>query len=175
MAQTLRPPEHLTPFHDREHFDNGRHPSLNEWLRYQAIGSEGLSARTYVICPADEPALVVGYYAISAALVERSELPAAKLRRGMPSNVPVLLIGRLAVDRRWQGRGLGRGLLVDAVRHCVDISRMAGVRAIMAHAIDEEAVAFYLEYGFIRSPAGERAMLLPIETAAQLIEASSKR
>jgi GNAT superfamily N-acetyltransferase len=159
----IRPPERLTPEHDVGAFSNGRHPALDVWLRERALASEGLSARTYVICAA--PSRVVGYYALSAAMEERMNLPSAKLRRGMPEQVPLILLGRLALDVSVQGRGLGTDLLADAIRRCLAASDIAGVRGIVAHAIDDDAARFYSHHGFVPSPLGERVMLLPIETA----------
>src|SRR5258708_6620016 len=100
-------PELLAPRHEIARFTNGAHPSLDQWLRERARSSEGLSARTYVTCPTDDPDRVVGYFSISAAVEQRNALPSAKLRRGMPEQIPLLLIGRLAVDAQWQGRGAG--------------------------------------------------------------------
>lgn len=100
---------------------------------------------------------------------ERQALPRAKLRRNMPLRIPLLLIGRLAVDASVQGRGLGGDLLADAIRRCCAASEIAGIRAIVAHAIDEDAVRFYQHYAFVLSPLGERVMLLPIETAKAAI------
>jgi ribosomal protein S18 acetylase RimI-like enzyme len=164
----LRAPERLTARHDVSSFDNGKHPSLDVWLRERALTSEGLSARTYVICDAATPNRVVGYYAISTAMEQRIALPSAKLRRGMPEQIPLLLIGRLAVDRNFQGIGLGRELLSNALNRCVAASNIAGARGIVAHAIDNEAVHFYERHGFQVSPLGERVMLLPIEFARTL-------
>lgn len=161
----ILPPERLTSRHDVSGFSNGKHPTLDSWLKERALASEGLSARTYVISPADQPLRVVGYYAISTAMEERQALPSAKLRRGMPQQVPLLLIGRLALDASVQGRGLGADLLADAVRRCCAAAEIAGARAIVAHAIDDDAVAFYLHHGFVHSSLGERVMVLPIETA----------
>src|ERR1039458_2234721 len=139
----LRAPERLTARHDVSSFDNGKHPSLDVWLRERALTSEGLSARTYVICDAATPNRVVGYYAISTAMEQRIALPSAKLRRGMAEQIPLLLIGRLAVDRNFQGIGLGRELLSNALNRCVAASNIAGARGIATHAIDNEAVRFY--------------------------------
>jgi hypothetical protein len=105
----LLAPEPLAARHDASQFANGVHPSLDRWLRERARSSEGLSARTYVVCPAAEPNRVVGYFTISAASEQRSALPSAKLRRSMAEEVPLLLIGRLAVDARSRGQGLGVG------------------------------------------------------------------
>lgn len=165
----LRGPEPLAPRHDVSRFTNGVHPSLDQWLRERARASEGLSARTYVVCSANEPDRVVGYFAISTAVEQRSALPSAKLRRGMPEQVPLLLIGRLAVDAGWRGRGAGSALLVDALRRCLAASEIAGVRGVVAHAVDEIAVDFYERHGFVRCPSGERVMLMPIESVRSLV------
>jgi GNAT superfamily N-acetyltransferase len=165
----LRAPEPLVARHDATRFANGLHPSFDQWLRERALASEGLSARTYVVCTTEEPERVVGYFSIAAAVEQRAALPSAKLRRGMPEQVPLLLIGRLAVDTQWQGRGLGSALLGDALRRCLAASVIAGARGVVAHAIDEAAVGFYERHGFIRSPLGERVMLMPIETLRTLI------
>lgn len=162
-------PEPLAPRHDVSRFLNGLHPSLDQWLRERARSSEGLSARTYVVCLAAEPDRVVAYYSISTALEQRHVLPSAKLRHGMPEQVPLLLIGRLAVDAQWRGRGLGSALLADALRRCLAASEIAGVRGVVAHAIDEAAVLFYERHGFVRSPLGERVMLMPIETVRAMV------
>jgi len=165
------PPERLTSQHDLSTFQNGVHASLDDWLRDRALASEGLSARTYVICDAGTPARVVGYYAISTAMEQRIALPNARLRRGMPEQVPLLLIGRLAVDRAFRGLGLGTELLSDALRRCLAASDIAGARGVVAHAIDDDAARFYQHHGFMLSPLGERVMLLPIETVRALFKA----
>ena len=164
----VRPPERLNVGHDVSGFRNGKHLSLDDWLRNRALAGEGLSARTYVVCDAGAENRVVGYYAISTAMEERIALPSAKLRRGMPEQVPLLLVGRLAVDRAFQGIGLGGDLLSDALRRCLAVSEIAGVRAVVAHAIDDAAISFYQRHGFILSPLGERVMLMPMETVQAL-------
>jgi GNAT superfamily N-acetyltransferase len=123
---------------------------------------------TYVICEAGGPARVIGYYAISSAMEQRIALPNAKLRRGMPEQVPLLLIGRLAIDRRFQGLGLGSALLSDALQRCLSASEIAGVRGVVVHAIDDDAVGFYQRHGFVPSPLGNRVMLMPIELVRAL-------
>lgn len=165
MSQSILRPERPTDQHDVAAFSNGKHPTLDEWLKKRALIGEGLSARTYVICERAQPTRVIGYYAISTAMEERHALPTAKLRRHLPHQVPLLLIGRLALDNSVQGRGLGADLLADAIRRCCAASEIVGVRAIIAHAIDDDAVRFYRRHGFVLSPLGERVMLLPIEAA----------
>ncbi len=88
----------------------------------------------------------------------------------MPEQVPLLLIGRLAVDRAFQGLGLGSELLSDALRRCLSASEIAGARGVVAHAVDDDAVRFYQRHGFMLSPLGERVMLLPIEMVRALFE-----
>ncbi|MTJ83803.1 MAG: GNAT family N-acetyltransferase [Telmatospirillum sp.] len=161
-------PERLALKHDLARFRNGRHPSLDDWLTRRALASEGLSARTYVVCARDEPERVIGYYAISTAMEQRLTLPTAKLRRDMPDEIPLLLVGRLALDQEWQGLGLGSALLSDALQRCLVASEIAGVRAVVVHAIDDEAATFYRHHGFLASPLGERALVMPIETLRAL-------
>jgi len=165
----IHPPERLNQSHDLAEFECGNHPSLDTWLRERARASEGVSARSYVICDAAVPGCVVGYYAISTAMEARAALPSARMRRGMPDLVPLLLIGRLAVDRHFQGFGLGSNLLSDGLRRCLAASEIAGVRAVVAHAIDDGAVGFYRRHGFVSSPLGERVMLMPIEVVRRLL------
>jgi GNAT superfamily N-acetyltransferase len=162
-------PERLGSHHDLTRFRNGRHDSLDSWLRDRAIASEGLSARTYVACAAQTPTRVIGYYAISTAMVHRAALPTAKPRRGMPEEIPVLLLGRLAVDADYQGNGLGTDLLIDALRRCLIAAETAGARGVITHAIDDAAMAFYVRHGFVQCPLGERTMLMAIETVRALV------
>ncbi|WP_255406201.1 GNAT family N-acetyltransferase [Novosphingobium sp. CF614] len=154
--------------HDVHAFANGRHASLDLWLAERGIVSEGTSARTYVVCDADRPGRVVGYSTITTAMEERAALPTARLRRGMPDKVPLLLIARLAVDAAFQGIGLGADMLADALRRCAAASEIAGVRAVVVHAIDDDAVGFYERHGFVASPLGERILLMPIEAVRAL-------
>jgi GNAT superfamily N-acetyltransferase len=170
LPARVTPPERLTEQHNVSGFENGRQPSLDQWLRERALASEGFSARTYVICAADSPGRVVGFYALATGMEQRIALPSARLRRGMPEQVPILLIGRLAVDQRFQGLGLGSELLADALRRCLSASEIAGARAVVTHAIDEDAVRFYQRRGFVLSPLGSRVMVMPIETVRASLE-----
>jgi GNAT superfamily N-acetyltransferase len=165
----FRAPEPIAATHDVSRFSNGVHPTLDDRLRVRARSSEGLSARTYVVCRCERPDRVVGYFSISTAVEQRSALPSAKLRRGMPEHVALLLIGRLAVDAEWRGRGLGSALLADAMRRCLAASEIAGARGIVAHAIDDTAVGFYEAHGLVRCPLGGRVMLMPIEAVRALV------
>jgi ribosomal protein S18 acetylase RimI-like enzyme len=166
----VRFPERLTAQHVLSAFQNGRHPTLDDWLRNRALASEGLSARTYVVCSIDPPASVVGYYVISTAMEQRLAMPTARLRRGMPEQIPLLLIGRLAIDHAFQGMGLATELLSDALRRCLAASEIVGTRGVVVHAVDDQAIGFYQLHGFVLSPLGERVLLMPIETVRALFE-----
>ncbi len=170
----VSPPERLRSNHDRLSFHNGKHASLDEWLRNRALAGEVLSARTYVVCAGDAPNRVVAYYAISTAMEQRIALPNATLRRGKPEQVPLLLIGRLAIDERYRGKGLGTDLLRDALRRCLAAADIVGARGVIAHGIDEEATGFYRHHGFSVCPLGERIMLMPIETVRALLGREGK-
>lgn len=165
--RTLKAPAHLSSSHQTDRFDCGK-SALNDWLREHAGRSEGRTARTFVVC---EGAEVVGYYCISGGSIERSALP-PKMRReqGQPNQIPVVIIGRLARDLRYRGTGLGEDLLQDALRRAVGASETIGVRAILVHALDDEACAFWKDKGFIESPLGSRTFYLAIETAIAALE-----
>lgn len=158
----LSAPAPLTSAHDVSRFDCEK-PALNDWLRNSASESEGRTARTYVVCASDRA--VVGYYCISTGSVERRALP-AKMKRaqGLPHQVPVAIIGRLARDKDYAGKGLGKDLLQDALRRILTASRIVGVRAVLVHALDEEAAKFWTAHEFIECPIGSRTFYLPVET-----------
>lgn len=158
----LSSPEPLSADDDAGAFDCGN-ALLNDWLRDQALASEGRSARTYVV---KDDARVAGYYCLSTGGVARESVP-RKIRHGLPRLVPVMVLGRLAVDMRYQRLGIGRGLLKDALLRTLQVSREVGVRALLVHAIDDEAKAFYAARGFIEFPAGTRTLFLPVETIAR--------
>ena len=123
--------------------------SLNEWLRRQALKNELAGAsRTFVVC---DGTTVVGYYALAVGSVIRQGAP-GRIRRGMPEPIPVMVLARLAVALDWQGKGLGIGLLRDAIFRTMAVSRQAGIRAMLVHAISSEAKEFYQRHGFLESP-----------------------
>lgn len=131
--------------HDAAGFDSGV-PSLDEWLRKTApVAAAAGTAATWVVCRGTR---VVGYYALATGSVTRRDTP-ARLGRGQPDPVPVLLLARLALDRREQGTGLGADLLQDALGRTVAGARNYGARAIVVDAIDDRVVAFYRHHGFV--------------------------
>ena len=161
----LTPPQPIADRHDVSRFDCGK-PPLNDWLRQRALKNEGLASRCFVVCEGDE---VVGYYALSAGSVGSTAVPGA-LRRNMPRSIPVLVLGRLAVDGRRHGKGIGAALLEDALRRALTVAESVGARAILVHAIDRDIVPFYTQYGFKAFPEGELTLFLPIgDVAAALV------
>ena len=124
-------------------------PSLDEWLKRRARANQASGAsRTYVVC---EEQRVAGYYALASGAVAIEEA-SRRLRRNMPDPVPVAVLGRLAVDRRFQNHGLGRAMIRDAASRVVQAAGLIGIRGILVHAISPEARAFYLAVGFEASP-----------------------
>lgn len=159
-APKLSPPVPLTADHDLSAFDCGE-AALNDWLRHQALKNESRFSRTYVVCTDNQ---VVAYFCIAAGAVERMAAP-GKVRRNAPSNIPVSVIGRLAVSRDHAGKGLGADILADALRRIALASQSIGIGAVLVHAKDEAAKRFYLRCAeFIEYPADSRTLFLPIET-----------
>ena len=153
----LGPPVPTTAEHDTSLF-NCRHDSLNQWLQRRALANASSGAtRTYVVCA--ENHRVVGYYALAAGSLDVESAP-ARLRRNMPNPLPVVVLGRLAVDDTWSGRGVGGGLLKDAVLRSLQAAELIGACALMCHAIDVDAKAFYARHGFVESPTQQLTMML---------------
>ncbi len=163
--QGVSAPSPLTSEVNLHDFSCGKSP-LDDWLRYTALKAEARSARTYVTCLGEN---VVGYYCFASGAVRLDELP-KKIRRNMPTFAPVTLLGRLAVDTRFQGLGIGKGLLKDALSRALHASTIIGSRAVMVHAIDDEAAAFYAAFGFQPFPEGGKTFFLPIETIAAAVK-----
>ncbi|MCJ2112887.1 GNAT family N-acetyltransferase [Methylobacterium sp. E-025] len=154
----IGPPVPLGSEHGLDRFSCGK-PVLDDWLKRQARRSEGRFARTYVIC-AD--GTVVGYYCISAGTVARADAP-GRIRRNAPEPIPVSILGRLALDRRWAGRGLGADLLADALRRIANAAEVIGIGAVLIHALDDQALTFYRSrVEFLAFPDNSRTLFLPI-------------
>ena len=161
----IGPPEKLSSVHDVSGFDSGE-PALDDWLRRRAVQNEASGAsRTYVVCVGRK---VVGYYTLAAGAVAHAEAP-GRLRRNMPDAVPVMVLGRLAVDRTIHGQGVGTGLLRDAVLRTVQAAEIVGIRAILVHAISEAARRFYEKYGFVASPLDPLTVMITVEEAVRTI------
>jgi len=155
-----RHPVPLTPEHSREHFSSGN-SVLDDWLRTRALKNEISGAsRTFVTCLSSGPT-VVGYYTLAASSVAVDQAP-GRVRRNMPDPIPVILLGRLAVDSGHQGAGLGASLLRDAVVRAAGAAASVGVRALLVHAIDEQAAGWYRHFGFAPAPLDDRTLFLAL-------------
>ena len=155
-------PEPLNPRHDVSQFDCGA-PGLNTWLQRKARLNEAKGgARTYVVCDEDR---VVAFYSLAASSVERRRV-SSRVGRSMPEPVPVVLLGQLAVDAGYQGRGLGADLLSDAGRRSLAAAEVIGARAIIVQALDERAATFYRRWGF--RPFSDREPLMLILRLSEL-------
>lgn len=157
-------PEKLNLSHDLSQFQCGE-PALDEWLRRRALPNEESGAsRTYVICAGRQ---VVGYYALAAGAVAHADAP-GRVRRNMPDPIPVMVIGRLAMDVQFQGRGIGPALLRDAILRTLQAAEIAGIRAILVHAISERAKLFYEKCGFTVSPIAPMTLMVTVKEAAKM-------
>jgi len=167
--QKIHPPEKLSSEHDLSQFDCGE-PALDDWLKKRALQNEESGAsRTYVACVGKR---VLGYYALAVGAVVHAEAP-GRVRRNMPDPVPVMVIGRLAVDQTIQGQALGPALLRDAVLRTLQAAEIAGVRAILVHAISERAKRFYEKWGFIVSPLEPMTLMITVAEARQAVHEKS--
>ena len=140
----VSPPELLAARHRISDFESTE-PTLDDCLKRRALKSQKSgAARTYVVTSSDE---VVGYYSLAVGSVSRN-VSVTRVRRNMPEPVPIMLLARLAIDRRWHARGLGRSLLKDAALRTIQAADIVGIRALMVHAISDEAKRFYQYFGF---------------------------
>jgi GNAT superfamily N-acetyltransferase len=164
---TAEAPRHITSDHDVPQFDCGV-PELDDWLKRRALQNETARAsRTYVVTSGGR---VVGYYALATGAIAQAGAT-GRVRRNMPESVPVMVPGRLAVDRAFQGAGLGSALLRDALLRTLGAAEVAGCRAMLLHAISEDAKRFYVRHGFAESPLDPMTLMIPladVEKAAGL-------
>ena len=155
----LLPPARLEPCHNVNDFESGV-AGLDEWLKRRARSNQASGAsRTYVVT--DPENRVAGYYALASgglALAEAS----GRIRRNMPDPIPMAVLGRLAVAKALQGRGLGAAMLQDAVLRVRQAAAILGIRGILVHAISEDARRFYEHHGFITAPRASMTLILPL-------------
>jgi GNAT superfamily N-acetyltransferase len=155
---TVAAPVLLDDRHQLDAFDCSV-PALDEWLRRRARGNAASGAsHTYV---ATEGNSVVGYYALAAGAVDVTSAP-GRFRRNMPDPIPIVVLGRLAIDRSQQGKGLGRALLRDAGLRVVQAAGIIGVRGVLVDAISDEAKAFYLALGMVVSPINPMVLMVTL-------------
>lgn len=157
--------EALREDHDISSFESGT-PVLDDWLRQRALANQERGAsRIYVVCAGKR---VVGYYALAVGAVAQVEAT-GRTRRNMPDPIPVMVIGRLAIDLGWQGGGLGRALLRDAVLRTMQAAEIAGIRAVLVHAISEDAKRFYERCGFRPSPIDPMTLMITLGDAERAL------
>ena len=141
-------PEPLTDAHDVTQFSSGK-PSLDHWLKTRALSNQQKGFTAVIVV--HDAGRVVAYYGLAPTAVAPGTLPRS-VRTGQPPNpVPCLLLGQIATDLGWAGRGIGTGLLRHALERCVAAAELVGGRALMVNAVDDEAAAFWRRRGFIAS------------------------
>lgn len=152
-------PQVLGSQHNVALFDCGE-SVLNQWLKRNALSNQlSQASRTFVVC--DEQQNVVAYYAMSSGAITHTQAT-GNIRRNMPDPIPVIVLGRLAVDKSLQGQSFGAALLKDAVLRAKQVSEQIGVRALLVHALNPQAKQFYLNYGFQISPIDELTLMLKL-------------
>lgn len=162
----LSRPEPLDGKHDLTDFVSGV-DSLDDWLKRRARTSQASGAsRTFVIA---DPERVIGYYALaSGAITTNSSI--GRFRRNMPDPIPVVVLARLAIDRAWHGRGLGRALFRDGAQRVAHAADTIGIRGIVVHAISDHAKAFYLALGFEPSPIDPMTLMVTLTDIRRHLE-----
>lgn len=159
--KNITPPQKLQPHHSFKTFGSGK-PVLDEWLQKRALRNEESGAsRTYVVCIKKQ---IIGFYALAVGSIESIKAP-GRVKRNMPDPIPVMTIGRLAVDQNFQRGGIGRGLLRDAILRIVQAAEIAGIRAILVHALDDDAKTFYQSCGFRASPLDPMTLMITVVDA----------
>lgn len=161
----MKAPAPLTDAHDLDGFDCGNEV-MNAWLKTRALKNQEEGAtRTFVVC---DDTRVVGYYALAVGSCSRADAP-GNVSRGMPEPIPVMILARLAVDKRGQKLGLGRQLIADAVMRTLRVAEDAGVRALLVSAIDAGARDYYEKLGFLRAKQSEDVLMLRLKTAMDVL------
>ena len=160
INESYSAPELLTDEHDRSGFGSGK-PPLNQYLeKYALINQQHEISRTYV---ATRGSSVVGYYTLTFGSISHDEAT-SRIKAELPQYpIPVMLLARLAVDQREAGKGLGKGLLKDALLRTIQAADIGGLRAMLTHAKDEDAKKFYQKYGFEESPIHPLTLMLSIK------------
>lgn len=165
IPPNLASPEPLSANHVLDDFACGE-ASLDDWLKKRAVKNQASGAsRCFVLCQNNT---VIGFYSLSAGGIHHEGAP-KPMRRNMPDPLPILLLGRLAIDRRHHNQGLGRALLRDAMLRAVRVAADAGIFAILVHALSEQAKRFYLSRGFVESPLQPMTLLMTLATVRSIL------
>lgn len=164
----LSAPQPLAEHHRLADFDSGE-PTLDDWLKRRAAKNQANgSSRTYVVCEGRAHDRVIAYYCLAAGAIGHAEAPSS-MRRNRPDPVPVLVLGRLAVHKDQHQKGMGTALLNDAIRRTIQAAEIAGVTALLVHAMSEQARRFYLSRGFVESPVKPMTLCLMLATVDQVL------
>lgn len=166
---TLAGPETLNERHDLVHFSCGR-PALDNWLRTRGLSNQQKGFTVVMVVHEDDR--VVGYYGLAPTAVVASSMPRSIRTSQPPDPVPCLLLGQLATDSGWTGRGIGTGLLKHALARCVTAARLIGGRALVVHAIDDGAAEFWRRRGFTPSKDDPLVLFRSIAAIAASLEAA---
>lgn len=163
MGRIVGPPELLSQHHDTREFNCGK-TVLDVWLQGQALKNQtNRGSRTFVITADNK---VAGYYALASGAVERTHA-SSNIARNMPNPIPVVILARLAIDHHFKRRSLGKALLKDALLRSLNVANEIGVKAVLVHALDREAVAFYEKFGFQKMPEQKNTLMLSISNIAK--------
>jgi len=160
-------PEPLNTSHILSKFNCGE-TSLNEWLRNRGLKSQSLgAARNFVVCR-EHSSPVIGFYSLATAKVAYSVITCG-LKRNISDPITVIILSRLAVDRHFQGKGLGADLLHDAILRIHRVAGHIGISAIMVHVLSDSAKRFYLYHGFTPSLTQLNTLFLPFQNYNKLM------
>ncbi len=162
----IRRVEKLRRDHPVEEFDCGREELNRYLLRYAWQNQQAGAAQTYVGIVGE---VIVGYHTLAVGQVTLEDAP-ERLKKGLAKHpVPIMLLARLAVDRRWQGQGVGKALLRDAMQRTLQAADIAGIRALAVHAKNEEARRFYEHFDFIPSPTDSLHLFVLLKDVRRIV------
>ena len=169
---TLSAPELLTPAHDVSSFSCGK-PSLDHWLKARALSHQQKGFTVVIVV--HEGMRVVGSYGLAPTAVVPASLPRS-IRTGQPPDpLPCLLLGQLATDTQWAGKGIGSGLLKHAFERCIEGARLVGGRALLVNSVDVEASAFWTRRGFVPSKDDPLILFRSLADIAASVAAAAAR
>jgi GNAT superfamily N-acetyltransferase len=158
--------EKLHADHAIEGFDCGKEELNRYLLRYAWQNQQANAAQTYIGLDGET---VIGFHTLSVGHVQQDQAPERVIKGLAWHPVPIMLLARLAVDRRWQGQGVGRALLKDAMRRTLQAAEIAGIRALAVHAKDEQARNFYGKFSFVPSPSDPMHLFVVLKDVRRLL------
>ncbi|AOY56543.1 GNAT family N-acetyltransferase [Candidatus Rhodoluna planktonica] len=167
MGVSLKQPRLLNATDQVDGFDSGSE-LIDAWFhKYSLIAQSAGTAKTFVVCTSEGE--IAGFYSIATGQINHAEATERVCKGVGQHSIPVIVLARLAVDLRFQGFGVGAGLLKDCAIRVGNIREQVGVRALVTHAKDEDAAKFYSRFGFVESPIAERQMMILMKDLRGLI------